>query len=87
MELNPLLQIQVTPATSNDLGLNQADEIHAMNSFVHAVERARAKKNHKTEKKEFHVNRISRVPDKLLKDIVSFSPEALKCSRGEECPY
>lgn len=87
MELNPLLQIQVTPATSKDMGLHSVDDVQALNYFVHAVEKARAKKGHRSNAKAFHINRIKDVPDTLLKDIVSFSPEALKCARGKECPY
>lgn len=87
MELNPLLQIPVTPANSTDMGLHSVEDVQAFNSFVHAVEKTRAKKGRRPEAKTFHINRIKDVPDTLLKDIVSFSPEALRCARGEECPY
>ncbi len=87
MESNSLLQINVTHPTALDHGLNSAKNISRMNNFVLAVEKIMNKKNKTQKVRMTHRNKLASVPDQLIHDIVSLSPEAIKCSRGEECPY
>ena len=84
MELNPLLQIQVTPNDAHDWGLTAI--AHApMVENVEKVEKIKDRKSRKERKRD--MIRFTHASDRLLRDIVTFSPESLQCARGGECPY
>ncbi len=87
METNPLLQINVTHPTATDHGLHAAENSARVANFVQAVEKVMNKKGRTQKVRMTNKNRLATVPDQLIHDIVSISSEAIKCSRGEECPY
>jgi len=87
MESNPLLQTNVSHPTAIDHGVHTPEAIARVSSFVQAVEKVMNTRKRTSKVRMPHARHLSSVPDQLIHDIVSFSPEALKCSHGEECPY
>ena len=81
MDINPLLQIPVTANDAHDWGLTAV--AHA--SMVEHVEKITDRKSRMRRKRT--TTRFAHVPDKLLRDIVTFSPEALYCASGGECEW
>ena len=81
MKMNPLFQIQLEQPDAHEWGVIETRP-HKDVNHTEKVRNRKRRAEHIS-----YVKKVGHVPKRLIHDIVTFSPEALKCARGEECPY